>query len=37
MKQLAVAELADRMAVKGVEVVKTMMKMGDMVTINQDH
>ncbi|MBQ4847511.1 translation initiation factor IF-2 [Pseudoalteromonas sp. MMG013] len=32
---IAVAELASRMAVKGTEVVKTMMKMGDMVTINQ--
>ncbi|RZQ54788.1 translation initiation factor IF-2 [Pseudoalteromonas phenolica] len=32
---ITVAELASRMAVKGVEVVKTMMKMGEMVTINQ--
>ena len=32
---ITVAELASRMAVKGAEVVKTMMKMGDMVTINQ--
>ncbi len=32
---ISVAELASRMAVKGVEVVKTMMKMGEMVTINQ--
>jgi translation initiation factor IF-2 len=32
---ITVAELANRMAVKGVEVVKTMMKMGEMVTINQ--
>ncbi len=32
---ISVSDLADRMAVKGVEVVKTMMKMGDMVTINQ--
>lgn len=32
---ISVADLADRMAVKGVEVVKAMMKMGDMVTINQ--
>jgi translation initiation factor IF-2 len=32
---ISVADLADRMSVKGVEVVKAMMKMGDMVTINQ--
>ena len=32
---ITVAELASRMAVKGAEVVKTMMKMGEMVTINQ--
>ncbi len=32
---ISVAELADRMAVKGVEVVKAMMKMGAMATINQ--
>ncbi|WMN60548.1 translation initiation factor IF-2 [Pseudoalteromonas xiamenensis] len=32
---ITVAELASRMAVKGAEVVKTLMKMGDMVTINQ--
>jgi translation initiation factor IF-2 len=32
---ITVAELASRMAVKGVEVVKAMMKMGEMVTINQ--
>ena len=32
---IAVQELASRMAVKGTEVVKTMMKMGEMVTINQ--
>ncbi|MBD1581459.1 translation initiation factor IF-2 [Pseudoalteromonas sp. S16_S37] len=32
---ITVAELASRMAVKGAEVVKTMMRMGDMVTINQ--
>ncbi|MBE0362533.1 translation initiation factor IF-2 [Pseudoalteromonas ulvae UL12] len=32
---ITVSELASRMAVKGAEVVKTMMKMGDMVTINQ--
>ncbi|MDV2858306.1 translation initiation factor IF-2 [Oceanimonas sp. AH20CE76] len=32
---ITVAELANRMAVKGAEVIKTMMKMGAMVTINQ--
>lgn len=32
---ITVAELASRMAVKGTEVIKTMMKMGEMVTINQ--
>ncbi|GAB3004571.1 translation initiation factor IF-2 [Psychrosphaera aestuarii] len=32
---ITVAELANKMAVKGAEVVKTMMKMGEMVTINQ--
>jgi len=32
---ITVAELANRMAVKGTEVIKTMMKMGEMVTINQ--
>ncbi len=32
---ITVADLAQRMAVKGAEVIKTMMKMGDMVTINQ--
>lgn len=32
---ITVAELAHKMAVKGVEVVKTLMKMGMMVTINQ--
>ncbi|MFC3033752.1 translation initiation factor IF-2 [Pseudoalteromonas fenneropenaei] len=32
---ITVAELASRMAVKGAEVVKTLMKLGDMVTINQ--
>ncbi|MFP2770854.1 translation initiation factor IF-2 [Oceanisphaera sp. KMM 10153] len=32
---VSVAELANKMAVKGAEVVKTMMKMGAMVTINQ--
>ncbi|WP_199609185.1 translation initiation factor IF-2 [Flocculibacter collagenilyticus] len=32
---ITVAELASRMAVKAAEVIKTMMKMGEMVTINQ--
>ncbi len=32
---ISVAELAHRMAVKAAEVIKTMMKMGSMVTINQ--
>ncbi len=32
---ISVAELANKLAVKGTEVIKTMMKMGDMVTINQ--
>ncbi len=32
---VSVAELANKMAVKGAEVIKTMMKMGAMVTINQ--
>ncbi len=32
---ITVGELADRMAVKAAEVIKTMMKMGTMVTINQ--
>ena len=32
---ITVADLAHKMAVKGVEVVKTLMKMGMMVTINQ--
>ncbi|MBU2883853.1 translation initiation factor IF-2 [Psychrosphaera sp. B3R10] len=32
---ITVAELASRMSAKGAEVVKTMMKMGEMVTINQ--
>ncbi|WP_107850525.1 translation initiation factor IF-2 [Oceanimonas marisflavi] len=32
---ISVAELANRMAVKGTEVIKAMMKMGAMVTINQ--
>ncbi|GAA5186199.1 translation initiation factor IF-2 [Ferrimonas gelatinilytica] len=32
---ITVAELANRMAVKATEVIKTMMKMGSMVTINQ--
>lgn len=32
---ISVAELAQRMTVKGAEVVKTMMKMGAMATINQ--
>ncbi len=32
---ITVAELANKMAVKGSQVVKTMMKMGAMVTINQ--
>ncbi|MGH8582154.1 MAG: translation initiation factor IF-2 [Gammaproteobacteria bacterium] len=33
--QLTVAELAQRMSVKAVEVIKTLMNMGSMVTINQ--
>lgn len=32
---ISVAELSSRMAVKASEVIKTMMKMGEMVTINQ--
>ncbi len=32
---ITVADLASKMAVKGTEVVKAMMKMGEMVTINQ--
>ncbi len=32
---ISVADLAHKMAVKGAEVVKTLMKMGQMVTINQ--
>ena len=32
---ITVAELANKMAVKGVEVIKVMMKMGAMATINQ--
>jgi translation initiation factor IF-2 len=32
---ITVSDLASRMAVKGSEVIKTMMKMGEMVTINQ--
>ena len=32
---ISVSELASRMSTKGTEVVKTMMKMGEMVTINQ--
>ncbi|WP_394174137.1 translation initiation factor IF-2 [Thalassotalea litorea] len=32
---ISVAELADKMAIKGAEVVKTMFKMGAMATINQ--
>lgn len=32
---ISVSELASRMSIKGTEVVKTMMKMGEMVTINQ--
>ena len=32
---ITVSDLASRMAVKGTEVVKTMMKMGEMATINQ--
>ncbi|TMO50685.1 translation initiation factor IF-2 N-terminal domain-containing protein, partial [Pseudoalteromonas phenolica] len=34
---ITVAELASRMEVKGVELVKTMMKMCEMRTINQVH
>ena len=32
---ITVAELANKMAVKGVEVIKVMMKMGTMATISQ--
>lgn len=32
---ITVADLASKMAVKGTEVIKTMMKMGEMATINQ--
>ena len=32
---ISVADLAHKMSVKGAEVVKTLMKMGQMVTINQ--
>ncbi|OOF36058.1 translation initiation factor IF-2 [Rodentibacter mrazii] len=32
---ITVAELANKMAVKGTEIIKMMMKMGEMVTINQ--
>lgn len=32
---ISVAELANKMAVKATEIIKTMMKMGEMVTINQ--
>lgn len=32
---VTVKELADKMAVKATEIIKTMMKMGEMVTINQ--
>ncbi|MDO4626887.1 MAG: translation initiation factor IF-2 [Pasteurellaceae bacterium] len=32
---VTVAELANKMAVKATEIIKTMMKMGEMVTINQ--
>ncbi|MFQ1015711.1 translation initiation factor IF-2 [Avibacterium paragallinarum] len=32
---ITVAELANKMAVKATEIIKTMMKMGEMVTINQ--
>lgn len=32
---ITVAELANRMSIKAAEVIKTMMKMGEMVTINQ--
>ena len=32
---ITVADLAQKMAVKGAEVIKTLMKMGEMVTINQ--
>ncbi|MFP3028891.1 MAG: translation initiation factor IF-2 [Arsenophonus sp.] len=34
-KTISVAELANKMAVKGSQVIKTMMKMGAMVTINR--
>ncbi len=34
-ESITVADLADKMAIKGVEVVKTLMKMGVMATINQ--
>ncbi|TCP92034.1 translation initiation factor 2 (bIF-2) [Cricetibacter osteomyelitidis] len=32
---ITIKELADKMAVKATEIIKTMMKMGEMVTINQ--
>ena len=32
---ITVAELANKMAIKATEIIKTMMKMGEMVTINQ--
>ncbi len=32
---ITVADLAQKMSVKGAEVIKAMMKMGAMVTINQ--
>lgn len=32
---ITVKELADKMAIKATEIIKTMMKMGEMVTINQ--
>ena len=32
---IVVSELANKMSVKGTEVIKTMMKMGAMATINQ--
>jgi translation initiation factor IF-2 len=35
-ESIAVHELANRMAVRGVDVVKELMKMGVMVTVNQD-
>jgi translation initiation factor IF-2 len=34
-ESITVSELAQRMSIKGIEVVKTMMNMGSMVTINQ--